>query len=367
MSGHIAIVSAARRLSAEGRAFSVATVVCVEGSSYRKPGARMLVCDDHWIAGSVSGGCLEHDLVRKAWWLAREGEARLVTYDSTGDDDVAWALGCQGIVHVLVEAAGAPSDPIEFIARCIDDQSRGVIATVFRSDSPKLRPGARLFVRCDQPIRSHGVDGEPRALIERLCLDPSLLRSRVATVGVEGGSADVLVEVVTPPPRLFLFGAGHDALPVARMGAELGWEVFVHDPAIRRAPQRGWPAAVTVCGDDLARVKARIDASDRALAVVMNHHLGRDAAALAMLLDSNASYIGALGPRSRAERLLGGMGRCDALGEPRFHAPVGLALEAETPEEVALSIIAEMQAITNSARATSLSGESGPIHGRVAA
>ncbi|MFO0614907.1 MAG: XdhC family protein [Polyangiaceae bacterium] len=339
------IVRATASLRAEGRAYLIATVVAVEGSSYRKPGARMIVTEDGWVAGSVSGGCLERDVVRRGAWLA--DAARAIAYDATEDGEIARTLGCGGVVHVLVEHGGGAADPTAFMEECVGAQERGAIATVFRvrSDAPDApRVGARVLRRAGGPPRASGLDGAIRSACARACeVALEAGKPEVVRIACDGGEADVLVEVITPPTRLFLFGAGRDAKPVASLARELGWEVTVE----------GGPARA---------VRDRIDRSHRAACVVMNHHVEKDRDALATALDSRAEYVGALGPRPRTERLLAELGRADAMADPRLHAPVGLAIGAETPAEVALSIVSEIQADLRCAPGGSLRARSDRIH-----
>lgn len=367
MSELSAIVSEARRLREEGREYFMATVVCVEGSSYRKPGARMLICDDRWIAGSVSGGCLEHDVVRKSWWLARDGQPRVVTYDSMNDEGVASALGCQGVVHVLVEPAGGPADPLDFIARCFEEQSRGAIATVIRSAHPRIQPGARVFRRQGELRTAVGLGTGAAGLLDRECVRAlDLGRSFATNIDIEERAVEVFVENVAPPPRLFVFGAGHDAVPLVTLGLELGWEVFVCDRSRERRSSL-FPAGPRWLREDASEIQRLVDGSSRPVAVVMNHHVARDRSALALLLTTRVRYIGCLGPRQRTERLLREIARPDAGHDPRLHAPVGLAIGAETPQEIALSIVAEIQSTLTRSRGESLNGMQGPIHGGIAA
>ena len=353
------IIEAASRLRKQREPYLIATVACVRGSAYRRPGARMLLTQFRWIAGSVSGGCLEGDIASKGWWRTQDGEPVLVTYDSrvpegADDDDVraAFGLGCDGIVEVLLERAGVPGtiDPLELAERCLHEQKRAAIATVFRSSS-EIKVGTRCAIVAG---------GEPfgAALPDAVIAD---LRGAIETgesTAREYGPIEVFVEAIVPPPRLFVFGTGHDALPVVQLARALGWGVTVCTPQARVSTRQRFVAADEVLVGTAAEVAPRIDECDRAVAVVMSHNFELDQHHATMLLGTRARYIGVLGPRTRTTRMFG------ELTDPRIHAPLGLELGAETPQEIALATIAEIQSVLAKAPAGSLRDRLGPIHDR---
>jgi xanthine/CO dehydrogenase XdhC/CoxF family maturation factor len=341
------IVRAANELRRRGAPGLLATVVRVRGSSYRKPGARMLLSREGVLAGSVSGGCVEDDVLRRGWWRTDGSGAALVTYDTSVADDDGWGigLGCDGVVDLLLERLDVASglDPIAFFESCIQGQERGALATVFLSSAGDVPIGARLCVS-PSGMTAAGV-GEPlrsRLLANaRAALDDGESRSCEYLVG--GGVVHALVEAVRPPPRLFVFGAGPDAAPVASLAATLGWHVVVCEARPRVSTWERFPMADEIVALTSCDVRALIDASDRAAAVVMSHDFERDRDALALLLGSRAAYIGVLGPRARTEKMLAELGR--SIGDDaRVRSPVGTALGSETPQEIALAIAAEVQA-----------------------
>lgn len=323
MSELLQLVRAARALRARGEPFAVATVIAVRGSSYRRPGARMILTRERWIEGSVSGGCVEGDLVRKLGFRMQGERPVVVTYDPEDG-----ALGCNGAVDVLVEmASDSPADPLVFAERCIREQRRGTIATVVRG----AHVGAHVAWTEDGP--------EPASL----------------------DLADMFVEPILPPPRLFVLGGAHDALPVVTLARSIGWETFVCVPHLRPSVRERFAEHDVVTPlESAARLVA---ASDRPLAVLMNHDLDADVRGLAMLLRSRVSYIGVLGPRARTERLLEA---ARASSDERVHAPVGLAIGAETPAEIALAIVAEARASLANASGRSLRERVSGVHREVA-
>jgi len=349
-------------LVAESRALStymLATVVRVSGSSYRRPGARMLVSGDRWIAGCVSGGCLEGDVLRRGAFRLRGGAPVVVTYDSRSDDDVAWGfgLGCNGVVSVLLENidASTPLDPLRFADACFASESRGVLVTVYESADPRVPVGSRLAV-ADRTACTIAIDAVREAFLEAAmrCADGA------SSVTIDGVTA--LVETVLPPPHIFVVGSGHDAVPVALAAKAMGWRVTVVDAHARFATRERFSAVDAIVIGDL---RDAVDRAHRAYAVLMTHDYDRDRAYLDSLLSSRARYIGVLGPERRTSRMLAEIAVSRSLDDAalaRIHAPVGLDVGAETPREIALAIIGEIQATITGARGARLRERTGPIH-----
>jgi xanthine dehydrogenase accessory factor len=360
------LVEAAARLRRQREPHLVATVVNVHGSGYRRPGARMLLTRFRWIAGAVTGGCLEGDLQNAAWAQTRGGAPLLVTLDgpSCADDDLraAFGLGSDVAVDVLIERGAVPGrfDVLELACECLRRQIRAAVVTVFRSDDPRIAPGTRVA------LRAHDELGDPCILRDAMVSDA---RTAIETgesfnrsYATSAGTVDCFVEVILPPPRVFVFGTGHDAVPVARLAKSLGWDVSVIAPEPRETTRQRFDMADEILVGTPGDLAARIDECDRAVALVMSHDRDIDREHLGMLLGTRARYIGVLGPRARTQRLLAEIGR--VAEDTRLHAPVGLELGAETPEEIALSIVAEIQADLRRAPATSLREHVGSIHGR---
>jgi xanthine/CO dehydrogenase XdhC/CoxF family maturation factor len=236
-----AVIDSAARLAERGEEAVLGTVVKVEGSTYRRPGARLLVTrGGEWIGG-ISGGCLEGDLVRKAWWRTENGPT-VVSYDSTADDETAWqfGLGCNGVVHVLLERLTHGLDPLALPRWCLLRDEPGVLATVFRAD-----PGTGGAVGDRLALGADGVmtdDFGASELSDRLRIEAAEClshdRSRVGTFPLPVGEVEVFFEVIRPPLRLVVFGAGFDAVPLVRAAKALGWRVTVVDwrPAFARQP-----------------------------------------------------------------------------------------------------------------------------------
>jgi xanthine/CO dehydrogenase XdhC/CoxF family maturation factor len=328
----------------------------------------MLLTQFRWIAGSVSGGCLEGDISHKGWWRTRDGDPIVVTYDSrlpdaADDDDVraAFGLGCDGVVDVMLERAGMPGrvDPLELAHACTAAQQRGAVATVFRADGPSIAIGTRLALCAGGEVFGEEVADEDlrEQLVAQLLAAIESGESR--TCAFDG--IEVFVEAIVPPPRVFVFGTGHDAVPVVQLARAIGWDVAVCSPTPRVATRERFVQADDVLAGSPEELAAHVDVCDRAVAIVMSHQFDLDRQHLAMLLGSRARYIGVLGPRARTARMLDELGH--ALDDPRLHAPIGLELGAETPQEIALATIAEIQSVLCLAPATSLRDRIGSIHG----
>jgi xanthine dehydrogenase accessory factor len=346
------IIDTAARLRRNREPHLVATVVRVHGSAYRRPGARMLLTQFRWITGSVSGGCLEGDIASKGWWMTRDGQPVLVTYDSSmpqggEDDDVrsAFGLGCDGRVEVMFERANVPGriDPLELADRCVRDQKRGAIVTVIRSEVPGVAMGMRVAVVGDEEIL--GDMHEPS-------LRPGMLadaRAAIATgescnrtYRTDAGNVDVFVECFLPPPRLFVFGTGHDVVPVVTLAKTLGWDVSVCTSEARVAVRQRFTTADELVIGNPQELAARVDEADRGVAILMSHHYETDRAHLGALVRTSCRYIGVISQRARTTRMLTELD-LGIHGDARIHAPIGLDIGANTPQELALAIVAEVQ------------------------
>lgn len=364
------VIEAWEAAEREGVPLVLATVVKVAGSTYRRPGARLLCSAERWLAGAVSGGCLEGDVLKKAFWRTAAGRPAVASYDSRTDDDLAWSLGlgCNGLVDVLLERLDPARKvhPLRTIAAWRRAGVRGLLATVISAPDGAARPGDRLAIGPGSDLRSELPAGPLAAALEdagRAALGDG--KSRGVRLEVEGGGvAEVFLEVVRPAPRVVLFGDGHDVPPLVALLRGVGWHVTV--VATRRAPSTGpgaaAPDALVVCSPGAARDRVPVDAETAA--VVMTHSFAHDRELLGALLASPAWYVGVLGPRRRTERLLAEAspegappGRAAAL-----RAPVGLDLGAEGADEIALAIAAELVAARAGRAGGPLRDRAGALH-----
>ncbi len=377
-----ALVEAFDASNSKGERCALATVVSVEGSSYRRPGARMLVCEGGTSTGTISAGCLEADVVEHAKRVIRAGEAMLVEYDTAStSDEMAWGLGlgCNGTVRVLVEPLDERSPYIAALRRsCASaaDDARVAVATVFHHASSRPAPwteqveiGSRLFVNEDGEAARHNLSGDVAVAIEgdtrALSLEGA---SGVRVYERDGCTTKVFIETLLPPVPLVIFGAGHDALPVVELARGLGWQTEVVDPQARPASLSRLALADKVTLSRPEEIGSRVMVTPRTLALLMSHNYSHDLALLRFLLASPARYIGVMGPRKRTERMLSELASGEDPFRPeeadlaRLYSPAGLDIAANAPAEIALSIIAEMRAVLDGRRGGMLRERRGSIH-----
>jgi xanthine/CO dehydrogenase XdhC/CoxF family maturation factor len=358
---------------AAGRPCALATVVEVLGSAYRRPGARMLVTDDGQLTGAISGGCLEGDARQRARRTIFQGEPALVTYDTRDEDDPRHGLGpgCQGVVRILLEPLDFQyaHNPLEILRSFARHPAPAVLATVFETDAtgPKAVVGQRLLLAETGVVRGAPTLAAPLAEAAHTTLVHG--QSRILDIETDAGPVRALLEVLLPPLRLVVYGAGNDAQPLVHLAASLGWHITVVDGRPNLATVARFPEAAAV---QIVPVRELENAVPDPLAyhVLLSHNYAYDLAALQTLLDSPAPYIGLLGPRQKAQRLLEELdaapaARVAALRE-RLHSPIGLDLGSETPEEIALCIVAEIQAQRSGRQAQQLRQRAGTVHQPVA-
>ena len=355
----------------EARPCALATVVEVLGSAYRRPGARMLVTEDGELTGAISGGCLEGDARQRARQAIFRGQPALVTYDTRDEDDPRHGLGpgCQGVVRILLEPLdfAAPDNPMELLRDFARYPESAVLATVFETDisGMKAAVGQRLLLSAAGVLRGTPLLAAPLAEAARATLAQGL--SQILDIETDAGPVRALLEVLRPPLRLVVYGAGYDAQPLVRLAASLGWHVLVVDGRPNLATAARFPEAAEVRIVPVRELETQAPDAG-AYHVLLSHNYAYDLAALQILLPSPALYIGLLGPRAKAGRLLSEPEL--SLTDPeataalrRLHSPIGLALGGETPEEIALAIVAEIQAVKNGRTPQHLRDTSSAIHG----
>jgi xanthine/CO dehydrogenase XdhC/CoxF family maturation factor len=352
---------------------SVATVVRVAGSSYRKTGARMMVARGGQRVGTVSGGCLEAEVARKIWWLAEQGPV-VRDYNTSYDDDSkpSYGLGCDGVVTLLLERV-SPTNPLfDAMRQAVENRAASAIVTVIGTTNPEAKVGARFIVD-DKWNIAHSDDIQANLRQQMQSIATSVLGARSSasiSTTLQGAEIELFAEYLAPPPALFLFGAGDDAQPVARLADAMGWEVAVADGRSHLATKARFPAAQRVATLDLDDPASALEISPGDAAVVLTHSYLQDAAILRALLPLDLGYLGVLGPRRRTERILAevapGLGMNPEAAMRRLRSPVGLDLGSGFPEVIALSIVSEIQSVLTQRSAIPLhftaSGVAVPAH-----
>ncbi len=346
-----AIIERVTHLSGAGGRAALAMVVRISGSAYRRPGAKFLVEEDGRTSGGLSGGCLEADVREVALEVLRSRSPRLLHYETGSDDNVVWGLGlgCEGAVDIFVQ----PAD--DQYARGIGAQVRQLLAGSAPFAIYTVVAGPRTG---SAAVRGRGslLGGEMEA---RLAEEASRLVERGESRLVELGPHTVFTDVLIPPPALFVFGAGDDARPLAALAAQASFDVTVIDHRTAYlTPERFPPPARLVLRRPGDGVQG-LGLGRRHFAVVQTHALAHDRDWLRELLRQPLAYLGLLGPRARKEDVLK---QLDAIDEARLFAPVGLDVGADGPEQVAVSIVAEMLAVLNDRQPLHLRAKQGGIH-----
>ncbi|TCD26575.1 XdhC/CoxI family protein [Pedobacter psychrodurus] len=358
------IIKAYQKATKEKKKTALATVVKVEGSSYRRPGARMLITEDGHLTGAISGGCLEGDALRKALSAIVQQENKLITYDTTDEDDAKFGvqLGCNGIVHILFEPI-IEADELNPIAILIALQSKresAVLATLF-SLTGKQQLGTGMLFR-NKPILSK----VPKSISDEAIKDILKVAENKTTAFEvyehDSQQIDAFLEFIKPPVSLIIAGAGNDAQPLAEMAYLLGWEVTVIDGRPTHATPQRFANATKVLVSKPENVLTQIQIDEQTAFVLMTHNYNYDLELLKYLLGTNVPYIGTLGPKKKLVRMLDELDLATTANQTRVHGPVGLDIGAETAEEIAISILAEIKSVFTGASAMFLKEKKKPIH-----
>lgn len=329
------VLDAIDQAAARDEPMALATIVATRGSTYRRAGARLLVRADGTYVGNLSGGCLEGEIVRVGREVMATGEPRMADFDLTAESDAVWGygLGCNGAFEVFVEPTAGALRAAELL--------------------PSASGSCFVTVLTGADAGSHRLQADGAAA--------AALRDGTPAILEENGER-VLYEPILPPMRLVVCAAGHDAIPLVRQGAELGWSVTVADARRKLLTLDRFPEASDFCDADPRSAAAAIRPDQRTAVVLMSHNYLRDQEYLRSFLESEARplYLGVLGPRGRTQQMLHELGRPEAI--EWLHAPAGLDIGAEGPDEVARSIVAEVLAVTRGRSGGPLRERPGPIH-----
>jgi xanthine/CO dehydrogenase XdhC/CoxF family maturation factor len=314
----------------------LATIVEIEGSSYRKPGTRMLLTSGGGRAGTISGGCLEKEVQKKAWWLTRSGPT-VQKYSTFVDEDseISYGLGCGGTLSVLLERGEPAHRTLAALEQCAERRAAMAIVSVIDTN-PSASVGCQLILTENGNVlfESSG-SGDWQVLAWQALNERRSLWTKHPSL--------CFVDYVAPPTALLVFGAGDDAQPLVEFAYLLGWQVTVADGRPHLATKARFPLA-----DQVVWLRSLNDLrlTERSAAVILTHSYEQDRAALQALLPRDLAYIGILGPRRRTESLLTEIAPQIARTVEdcfsRLHSPVGLAIGAKNPASIALAIVAEI-------------------------
>lgn len=360
------IIKAYHESQSRSQRVALATVVQVDGSAYRRPGARMLVTESGELTGAISGGCLEGDALRKAQAVIFQQQAKLVTYDTTDEDDQKFGvgLGCNGIIHVLIEPIDIEDkyNPIELLIKSQEKREAAILVTGFsvvEPHSPQI--GTVALLRSDQQFLK--ADQNPQ-LIEIISRDSQKVFEAghdMITAYPELEDSSIFLEWVDIPIRLLLFGAGNDTKPVAALADLLGWQVTLIDGRSSLATNLRFPTVENILVTQPEELALEVD--HMTVALLMTHNFEYEIGVLKRLASSTLPYLGILGPKKKSEKMLE---RLNAEGIKlnlnNLYAPIGLDLGAEGPEEIALAVCAEIKTVLTKKKPIFLRDKNSPIH-----
>lgn len=367
-----AIQNAYSKLDFSKNKSALATVVRVRGSSYRSPGARMLISDDgHWT-GSISGGCLEGDALRKARKVIADQTPLCVTYDTReeSNQNLGIGLGCNGMIDVLLEPLdpNADGNAVRFFESLNGIRQPVALATIFSGQGT----GERLLISNAGDVLQSTVTRHEIATVLHSNLLEVLTTGKSEAREFNTASAEIsfFVELIQPAIRLTLFGGGFDARPVSDLAKTIGWEVTVTDECVAHIAPAFFPNADQLSLCHREAVDREISVDSFTACVLMSHNYEYDRDILRKLLSTDTPYIGILGPRKRFDRMLEEFAkegiRLSDEDVHRIHSPVGMDIGAEAPDEIALAIVAEIQAKFSGRSGGYLKYRTGPIHAREA-
>lgn len=370
-----AIIQAFDEAQQQGKQTALATVVHVEGSSYRRPGARMLITQDGQLTGAISGGCLEGDALRKALLVMVRKQPMLVTYDTTDEDDakLGVGLGCEGIIHIVIEPIlpEQPENPIQLLKSISAQRQNAVLGILFSlQDRREVQPGTCLLQLQNATVATNtSNDALQKALVADAKTAFVNQVSSTKTYVSEGKQFTAFLELIKPAVSLIIIGAGNDAIPVAQMADIMGWQVTVADGRPQYATAARFPTAsrVLVAKSDAVIDQITIDA--QTVFVLMTHNYNYDLKIFRQLITRRNTYVGMLGPRKKLVRMLDEL-KAEGIQPTEeqlagIYGPVGLNIGAENAEEIALSVIAEIKAVIAGRLGQSLRNSTDTIHPRV--
>jgi len=343
---------------------ALATVVLVEGSSYRRPGARMLVTEDGQITGTISGGCLEADAIRKALLSISQQQNKLVAYNSMDDEDFTEGvqLGCNGIVYILFEPINAEkaNNPIHLLQKALLQQQNSVLITLFNSANCAGDQLGTTMLYDGDDLRAISFKEDT---VEALQKSKSIIKSFTNSNGIV---TTAFLELLKPMVHLIIAGAGNDALPLVTIAQLIGWRVTIADGRKTHANEKRFQSAQSILVGKPDEVMTQLSITQQTVVVLMTHNYNYDIALLKLLLNKPCPYIGILGPKKKTDKMLQELEQegvfISAKEKEKIYGPAGLDIGAETPQEIALSIIAEIKTVLGKKPGGILRNKQGFIH-----
>jgi len=373
------IINEMRRLLQEQDGGALVTITRTTGSTYRREGAKMLCRKDGSVVGSVSGGCLEGDIAEVSFEVVEKNQPQILTYDTSSENEKVWGLGlgCNGTVEVLIEPLQwwrepAGRDQFEEILERVKKGRRCAVATVLSEGGKPLPSLRRVIVEPGgNTVGSLGVPGLESAVSQRACSilkEQTIRPSRRVTVEREGASFEVFIDALVPPMRLLVVGGGHDAIPLVKLAHEVGMMVTLIDSRPKFATHERFPQADEIICAQPEEMLRKVPIEGETAIILMNHNYQKDRVVMSQILTTPAefAYIGALGPRVRTEQMLDELKKEGLKLQPEklaaIRTPVGLDIGSDTPEEIALAVLAELYMVKNRRSGLPLRDKKAPIH-----
>ena len=360
------IIAAYDRAMSEGKKTALATVVKVEGSSYRQPGARMLVTEDGILTGAISGGCLEGDALRKALLAINQKQNKLITYDTSDESVLEFSvqLGCNGIVHILFEYIDAdnPHNPLDLLKKIEEDRNESVIVTLFSLERNARQTGTVNIFKDNKIFNDdiYSFEKEMRNVLQNKS-------NQIQNIQIQNLEQSAIFQYIAPPVSLIIAGAGNDVQPIVKMADLMGWAVTVGEGRVTHVTQKRFPEAKKIVIANPEELIQNVIIDDRTYFVLMTHNYKYDLEVLKLVLKSSCPYIGILGPKTKLNRMIDDLNKDGIIltdeDQKRIYGPIGLDIGAETSEEIALSVISEIKAVMEKRQGTSLRYKNDKIHG----
>ncbi|WP_242121529.1 XdhC family protein [Aestuariivivens sediminicola] len=330
------IVEKALLTKQKGSKSVLASVVALDGSSYRRPGVRMLILENGDMVGAVSGGCVEKEVRLQAQTVFDTGVSKIMTYDGR------YRLGCEGVLYILLELFHPEEGFFEEFFRCLKERTHFEIHSFYEKEQ-----------------------GQPKGLGSFVKIEKNLYSISIPALSYEANPHPIFKQSMAPPFKLVIVGAEHDAVKLCSFGALAGWEVTIIASAKEQKSIENFNGAFALVSTTPETV-AFEGIDDQTAIVLMTHNFANDLRYLVALKNTEPAYIGLLGPSKRREDLLNQfIEYCPEIDDAfleRIHGPAGLNIGSETPEEIAISVVAEILAFTRQQKPISLSKKTGKIH-----
>ena len=368
------IINAYNKAKKNEKRLALATLVHLNGSSYRRPGARMIVDEEGQLTGAISGGCLEGDALRKAVFCIHTQIPKLVVYDTSDEEDatIGIQLGCSGIIQVFFEPIDEtdPLNPIELLKKAIQKRQNTVLVTLY---APKIKKGdivgtSMLLEESGEFHNNSSFQFVPETLLQDIRETLTVKKSSFKSYQHNDNTFNAFLSFISPPISLVIIGAGNDAIPLQSIAETLGWEVTIVDGRHTYAKIERFSSACQIIVSKPEKVLQQIPIDEKTVFVLMTHNYNYDYAILKALLGKNIPYIGALGPKKKLDNMITDLKAENIFLNERqkniLYGPVGLEIGAETPAEIALSITAEIMSVMNNKEGGSLRNLVTEIHPR---